>query len=208
MNHRKIFITVAASMLSILAFSQESQSWKRFENNLQLGGGLFLETGNDHRIKAGKQNPGTVLRLSYGLDIRFNEKWSVMPGAGFRTQAGGLRNRREYGAYNDCMSLTDLFLTARYHLDSGKSRIVFGLGPAISYIVSPAYYDYDHDLEKFRRLDVGIQPSVTFLHGEHFQWGVEANIGLSDIRLRYLELNMPFDSTYQHYLALTCGWHF
>ena len=209
MIYRKAIITVTAILLSIMAYSQGNQSWRKLEYNIQFGGGLFLETGDDHRIEAEAQNPGAVLRLSYGLDIRFYEKWSVMPGVGFRIQTGGLKNWKKYGADNDGMLPADFFLTTRYHLNSGKSRVVFGLGPAFSYIVSPVYYEYSSsDIEKFRRFDVGIQPSVTFLHGRYFQFGLEANIGLTDIRMKHLELNTPFGSTYQHYLAVTCGWHF
>ena len=209
MINGRTIVTLAAMLLSIVAYSQDNQSRRKLENNFQIGGGLFLETGDDHRIEALSQNPGAVFRISYGLDLRFNGKWSVMPGVGFRTQAAGIRNWGKYGAGNDSMSLADVFIKARYHLDSGKTRVAFGLGPAFSYIVSPVYYDHsNHDLEKFHRSDIGIQPSVTFLHGKHFQWGLEANIGLSDIRLRHFEVNTPFGSTYQHYLALTCGWHF
>lgn len=209
MIYKRILIMVAAMLLPVMAYSQGDQSWRKLESVFQIGGGLFLETGEDHRIEAEAQNPGAVLRVSYGLDMRFNEKWSVMPGGGFRIQAGGLRRWQQYGGDRDGMLLADVFVAARYHLDSGRSRVVFGLGPAFSYIVSPVYYDYpSYDIEKFRRFDIGIQPSVEFLLGNHFQWGMEANIGLSDIRLRHMELNTPFESTYQHYLALTCGWHF
>ena len=46
------------------------------------------------------------------------------------------------------------------------------------------------------------------MKGEHFQWGLEANIGLKDLRIAYMNLDTPFNSTYLNYLAVTCGWHF
>ena len=61
--------------------------------------------------------------------------------------------------------------------------------------------------EKFKRFDVGLQPSVTFLHGKHFQWGFEGSIGLLNAMRQYAEYNRR-DSIHLHYLAVTCGWHF
>ena len=53
-----------------------------------FGGGLFMESGS----RSYGNNPGAVLRLSYGLDVRFDEQWSVMPGAGLRLQLGDIRH--------------------------------------------------------------------------------------------------------------------
>lgn len=203
-----LFVILTLAGLGVSA--QEKRSFQRIESNAQIGGGLFLETGEDYRIRF--QNPGIALRLSYGLDIRFHEKWSVMPGIGIRAQMGGVLKFKKEERHKDLvdnMALADFFVAARYHLESSRRRIVFGLGPAFSYILSPVRYrDSNFTREKFRRFDIGIQPSVTFLHGEHFQWGLEASIGLKDLRLRYMDVNTPFSSTYLNYLAVTCGWHF
>ena len=76
---KKSIITLALLALTAgLVSAQENQSWKRLENNIMLGGGLFLESG----LQSYGNNPGAVMRVSYGLDIRLNEKWSLMPGAG------------------------------------------------------------------------------------------------------------------------------
>lgn len=198
------FLFIAFLLVGVGVSAQESRPFKRVENQIQAGAGLFLETGKDYRIKS--QNPGIVLRLSYGLDIRLSDHWSVMPGAGIRAQMGGI-----FGDSwdKDNMTLADCFVTARYHLESAGHRIVFGLGPAFSYMLSPVrYHESNFTGEKYRRSDIGIQPSVTFLRGEHFQWGLEANIGLKDLRIVYMDLNTPFSPTYLNYLALTCGWRF
>lgn len=64
-------------MACISLWSQEtSSSPKRLENNIMIGAGLFGETGN----QASDVFPGAVLRLSYGLDLKVSEQWSVMPG--------------------------------------------------------------------------------------------------------------------------------
>ena len=205
-----VFLFTLLYLAGLGASAQEKRPFQRIESNAQIGGGLFLETGEDCRIRY--QNPGIVLRLSYGLDIRFHENWSLMPGVGIRTQMGGVLNLKKVERQKDLvdnMALADFFVTARYHLDSNRQRIIFGLGPAFSYMILPVHYrDSNFTSEKFRRFDMGIQPSVTFLHGEHFQWGLEASIGLKDLLIRYMDINTPFSSTYLNYLAVTCGWHF
>ncbi|MBO4537063.1 MAG: hypothetical protein J5702_07625, partial [Bacteroidales bacterium] len=67
---KRILLIVIALALGAAASAQES--------NLMIGAGLFGETGNQARDVF----PGLALRLSYGLDFRLDEKWSVMPGAG------------------------------------------------------------------------------------------------------------------------------
>lgn len=194
---KRPIITIALLAISVCMVSaQEKPSWKRLENNIMLGGGLFLESGS----QSYGNNPGAVLRLSYGLDVRLNEKWSVMPGAGLRAQLGDIRHFMSKGGDPDGMAMADVF--------------VVGLGPALSYMVSPDTYYIDADptdplnnKEKFKRFDVGLQPSVTFLHGKHFQWGFEGSIGLLNAMRQYPEYDRQ-GSIHLHYLAVTCGWHF
>lgn len=206
---KRIILVMAAALLGLTLAAQEN--WKRLESNFQLGGGLFMESG----YLANEQNPGLMLRLSYGLDIRFNENWSMMPGAGYRAQVGDIRHFGWKGGDPDGMTVADVFVIARYHgQETDGSRFVIGLGPALSFMVSPDTYYIDADpgdplsgKEKFNRYDLGLQPSVTFLRGKHFQWGVEANIGLLNAMRQYPENNCT-GSIHLHYFALTCGWHF
>ena len=114
MKHAQyVLIACLSLLLGMGASAQENTSWKRLEHNIQLGGGLFLESG----LYANEQNPGIVLRVSYGLDIRFNEHWSVMPGASLRAQLGDVRHFMGKGNDPDGMALADVFMTARYHFD-------------------------------------------------------------------------------------------
>lgn len=186
---KRPIITIALLAISVCMVSaQENPSWKRLENNIMLGGGLFLESGSQ----------------SYGNN----------PGAGLRAQLGDIRHFMSKGGDPDGMAMADVFVVGRYHLASDGTRIVVGLGPALSYMVSPDTYYIDADpmdplnnKEKFKRFDVGLQPSVTFLHGKHFQWGFEGSIGLLNAMRQYAEYNRR-GSIHLHYLAVTCGWHF
>ena len=207
----KRFLYVLTTILvSVTASAQQNTAWKRLESNFQLGGGLFLESG----YLAREENPGAVLRLSYGLDIRVNDQWSVMPGAGLRAQLSQIDHFMAVGNDPDGMSLADIFVTARYHFDSDGTRMVVGLGPALSFMTSADTYYVDADpsdplngKEKFKRYDIGLQPSITFLRGKHFQWGFEGSIGLLNAMRQYPEYNRT-GSVHLHYLAVTCGWHF
>lgn len=207
----KRFLYVLTTILvSVTASAQQNTAWKRLESNFQLGGGLFLESG----YLAREENPGAVIRLSYGLDIRVNDQWSVMPGAGLRVQLSQIDHFMAVGNDPDGMSLADIFVTARYHFDSDGTRMVVGLGPALSFMTSADTYYVDADpsdpldgKEKFKRYDIGLQPSITFLRGKHFQWGFEGSIGLLNAMRQYPEYNRT-GSVHLHYLAVTCGWHF
>ncbi len=206
---RALFI-MTVLVVGVSSSAQQNVLWKRLESNFQLGGGLFLESG----YLANEENPGAVLRLSYGLDIRFNDQWSVMPGVGLRTQLSQIDHFMAVGNDPDGMSLADVFVTARYHFASDGTRMVVGLGPALSVMTSADTYYVDADpsdplngKEKFKRYDIGFQLSITFLRGKHFQWGFEGCIGLLNAMRQYPEYSRT-GSVHMHYIAVTCGWHF
>ena len=203
----------AATLLLLPLFpasAQQTQSGKRLESNFQIGAGLFVETGTN----GWEEFPGAVLRLSYGLDVRLNDRWSVMPGIGIRGQQGEIHHLGWVGGDPDGMTQTDVFVVARYRTEADGSRMILGIGPAFSYMIGPDTYYIDADpndplngKEKFTRYDLGLQPSITFPRGKHFQWGLEAHIGLLNTLRQYPEYHRT-GSIHLHYLAVTCGWHF
>lgn len=210
-NCSKIPIVVFLFLLFVQpTIGQEMPDRKRPESNLMVGGGLFLESGAQR-----DGNPGITLRVSYGLDCPILGNWSLMPGVGVRAQAGDVRHWGWVGGDIDSMSQADFFLTLRYHLENEDgSRTILGLGPALSYMIFKDTYYIDADpsdplnrKEKFKRYDLGLQPSLTFLRGKHFQWGLEANIGLLNALRPYPEYHRT-GSIHLHYLILTFGWHF
>ena len=98
---RFVFLLALLYLAGLGVSAQEKRPFQRIESNVQIGSGLFLETGKDYRTRF--QNPGIVLRLSYGLDIRFLEKWSLMPGIGIRTQMGGVLKVKKVERQKDLM---------------------------------------------------------------------------------------------------------
>ena len=113
---------------------------------------------------------------------------------------------------HDGMGILDVLCVARYHLNNGK--VIIGLGPAFSYLVAPSIYAFDgtpndplNGKEKNSRFDASLRPSVAFRPGKHFQWGLEAGIGLMNTLRQYPEYDVT-GSLHLHYLALMCGWRF
>ena len=123
------------------SWAQDNTAGKRLENNLMIGAGLFGETGNQARDVF----PGAVLRLSYGLDVRLGDRWSVMPGAGIRTQIGEINHIGWDGGDPDGMSMADVFCQARYHFESEGARMVISIGPQVSFMTVPDTYYFDAD---------------------------------------------------------------
>lgn len=158
--------------------------------------------------------PGAVLRLSYGLDLRVDDKWSVMPGAGIRTQLGNVNRIGSVGGDMEGMSMADVFCQVRYRPGPEGTRVVLFLGPQISCMVSPDTYYIDWDpsdprnhKEKFLRWDVSLQPGVIIRHGKHWQWGIEASVGLRNMLRQYPEYGIGC-AVRLHNLMFICGWRF
>lgn len=203
-------VICAALLVGIPAWLQAQPSPKRLENHFMIGAGLFGETGNQARDIF----PGAVLRLSYGLDVKLTDNWSLMPGAGIRAQLGEVNHIGWLGGDPEGMSMADLFCQARYHFVLADTKTVIGLGPQFSYMVSPDTYYVDADLddprngkEKFERWDIGLQPSIVFQKGKHWQWGFEASVGLRNMLRQYPEYNVS-GSVHLHNLMFICGWRF
>ena len=199
---KRFFLFALALLTGFAAWSQES--------NLMIGAGLFGETGDQAR----NLFPGAVLRLTYGLDVRVGDKWSVMPGAGIRTQLGNVNMIGAVGGDMEGMSMADVFCQVRYSLDLEGTRTVLYLGPQFSYMVSPDTYYIDWDptdprnhKEKFLRWDVSLQPGIIFQRGKHWQWGIEASVGLRNMLRQYPGYGIS-GAVHLHNLMFICGWRF
>ncbi len=199
----KRLLLVALTMMAGIAVRAQ-------QGNIMIGAGLFGETGDQAR----NLFPGAVLRLSYGLDVRVGDKWSVMPGAGIRTQLGNVNMIGSVGGDMEGMSMADFFCQVRCRFGAERTRTVLYLGPQISYMVSPDTYYIDWDpndprnqKEKFLRWDVGLQPGIIFQRGKHWQWGFEASIGLRNMLRPYPGYGIG-GAVHLHNLMFICGWRF
>ena len=238
-------ILFAACIFLLSLTSIQAQEHKKVESNLMFNSGTFFETGsyygniNWSELFSSERTfrpsslllPGHVFRISYGLDVIMNEHWSLMPGAGVRVQTASLLGMFAIGGDIDVMAAADAFCALRYHLPTRSgNQIIFGLGPDVSRILWQSGYYIDADprdprngLQKFYNYDYGIQPSITLRMGKHWQFGLEANIGLRNMRIPYeleYQHHVPGSclvdvhtakvsgTTHLHTVALTCGFHF
>lgn len=235
-----------AILAILLAFSPAlAQNNKRVESNLMFNSGTFFETGSCYSnmnwlemfsdMRSFRWEylflPGHVSRISYGLDILMNDRWSLMPGLGLRAQTASVICMFAVGGDIDVLTAADAFCALRYHLPTRSgNQIIFGLGPDVSRILWQSDYYIDADpndplngLQKFYKYDYGVQPSITFRKGKHWQFGLEANIGLRNMRIPYqLEYYDHLEgtcltevrtievkgTTHLHTISLTCGFHF
>ena len=201
---KKAIILIIA-VLSSAAGASAQERIKRFENIFQIGGGLFMESGS---FNSGN-NPGLALRLSYGLDVKVDENWSVMPGVGTTGMLGDIVHIGWIGGDIDQYSCVDAFCDVRFHTESDGSRIVVGLGPGFYFSKEKDTYYIDADPgdprnndQKFRNSGFGLRPSLIFEHGKHFKWGVEGNIGLSNMRIPHPEHNITGKTRFNNILLI------
>ena len=199
---KRMLLIALALTLGVAAGAQES--------NLMLGVGLFGETGN----RADNVFPGLSLRLSYGLDLRLGETWSVMPGAGIQARQAEINLLGWEGGDPDGLAMADVFCQLRYHYEWEGTDMVFGLGPQVFRVIVPDHYYIDADpndprdgKEKFEKWDIGLQPTLIFQTRKHFQWGFEANVGLRNMLRQYPEYNVT-GSVHLHSFMFVCGWRF
>lgn len=109
---RNLYLT--ALLLFFFATAASAQVEKRLQNYFQIAGGLFSESGSG----ANDVFPGAMLRFSYGLDIKLNNDWSIMPGAGIRAQIAEINHLGWVGGDPDMMEMADFYCQARYHQEA------------------------------------------------------------------------------------------
>lgn len=230
---KRILLITLASLAAVVSLQAQD---KRVESNLTFNSGIFFECGSQSHVFYSSFNPlllGHVSRIAYGLDIKLAEAWSLMPGVGLRAQTQSVLGMYSIGGDVDIMTAADAFCALRYHFPVKTGEIVFGLGPDVSRLIwQDAYYidadpgDPRNGKQKFYKFDYGVQPSITFRKGKHWQFGLEANIGLRNMRIPYEFEYTPSwaqndpartretstikvsGSTFLHTVSLTCGFHF
>ena len=117
-----------------------------------------------------------------------------MAGGGIRAQMADIAHAGWVGGDPDGLSLADVFMIGRYSLPAGRSTAVFGLGPQVSFVTSNDTYYIDADPNdpidgktKFKKADIGIQPSAYLEFGRHWEVGIEGCVGLRNMMIQYPE---------------------
>ena len=126
-THHKNTMKRILVLLSVVLFSAGNlyaQKDKQVESNLMFNSGTFFETGsyygniNWSELFSSQRTfrptylllPGHVFRISYGLDVKMNEHWSLMPGVGARVQTASLLGMFAIGGDVDVMAVAEGFL--------------------------------------------------------------------------------------------------
>lgn len=213
----RILFVIATLQAGLFASAKTGLPRKPLENNVQFGFGVYLESGEANTIH---RNPGQVWKLSYGLDIRLSDCWSVMPGVSWRVQGGSLPFvRSALGVSTASMSVADVFCQGRYLISTDNLNLVLGLGPMFSIMTSTdKYYFEDPNIresrsysgcDRLKRWDVGLMPSVSFLIGMHLSLGLEGSFGLTNMLVQYSDTEHPVTgNVHLSNVLLFAAWRF
>ena len=134
-------------LLSVVLFSAGNlyaQKDKQVESNLMFNSGTFFETGsyygniNWSELFSSQRTfrptylllPGHVFRISYGLDVKMNEHWSLMPGVGARVQTASLLGMFAIGGDVDVMAGADAFCAPAQTKAPSRCSATAAPGPA------------------------------------------------------------------------------
>lgn len=201
--------TVIIILLLVGTVLSNAQNGKKIIPVLEIGTGLSVEAYSGY----GERVNGLATELSFGLEIRLYDKWSVMPQIGHNTMFGDAWHlfRNYVGADFDVYSFYNAAVLGRYKLDDG---VAIGFGPAISITEGEPTYYIDADpfdpragLVKIKPCDFGLRAALTKDYGEHWRIGALANVGLRNMLYQYPNVGIT-GHTHLFSLCLTIGFRF
>ena len=192
-----------ALLLLVGILGAASAQEKKWEHSVNLSAGMFLDG-----MTLNYDN-GLSARLGYGVAYRFAERFSVKSGVAYRVDMDSPIKAYTYdGGDYDAFEFVEVSLVARYHT---KENFVFGLGPVFSFCTNNDTYYIDpkpdsslNGKTKIKDFYVGLQPSIMY-QWKHFSLGVEANIGLMDVKLNH---GLTTGSKYLHQVMGSVAYRF
>lgn len=204
----RIFLSIFLS-ITIFGISANAQTEKKITPVLELGAGLSVEADSGY----GECVKGLATEFSFGLDIRLDGKWSVMPQIGHNIMFGDAWYlfRGYIGADYDVYSFYNASVLGRFKLDDG---VAVGFGPAIYITEGKDTYYIDADpsdpregLVKIKPWDFGLRAALTKDYGKHWRIGVLANVGLRNMLYQYPDVGIT-GHTHLFSLCFTAGFRF
>ena len=198
---RKILILMTALLMcgavnvSAQEDAQATSKFKRFENNFYIGAGRFIDRYNEpyNQNKRFDTDKGLTIKLGYGLNFYFTEKFSLMGGLAYREEAVHPFGDWD-GGDEDSFDFFDVPVVFQVHLNAPQStngKWMVGLGLVYSHFKENDYYYIDADPNdplnnEIKNKDnyVSLMPCAAY-EIKHFRFGVEAYIGLNDINRKY-----------------------
>lgn len=172
-----------ALLLLVGVLGAASAQERKWEHSVNLSAGLFLDGTTLN------YDNGLSTRLGYGVAYRFAERFSVKSGVAYSiNQESPIKAYTYDGGDYDAFEFVEVPLVARYHT---KDNLVLALGPVFSFCTNNDTYYLDSDptsplngKTKIKDFYVGLQPSIVY-QWKHFSLGVEANVGLMDVKLNH-----------------------
>ena len=203
---KRISVVLFAVLCSVTINAQEV---RKVTPVLEIGAGLSVEANSGY----GECVKGLATEFSFGLDIRLDDKWSVMPQIGHNIMFGDAWYlfRRYDGFDYDVYSFYNASVLGRYKLDSG---VAVGFGPAIyitemedAYYIDADFSDPRNSLVKIKPWDFGLRAALTKDYGKHWRIGVLANVGLRNMLYQYPDVGIT-GHTHLFSLCFTAGFRF
>ena len=203
---KRISVVLLAVLCSVTINAQEA---RKVTPVLEIGTGLSVEANSGY----GECVKGLATELSFGLDIRLDEKWSMMPQIGHNIMFGDAWYlfRGYIGADYDVLSFYNASVLGRYKLDDG---VAVGFGPAVFITEGESTYYIDADpsdprggLVKIKPWDFGFRAALTNDYGKHWRLGVLANVGLRDMLYQHPDVGIT-GHTHLFSLCITGGFRF
>lgn len=199
---RKILILLTALLMcsavnvSAQEDAQATSKFKRFENNFYIGLGRFIDRYNEpyNQSKHFDTEKGLTIKLGYGLNFYFTEKFSLMGGLAYREDDIHAFEDEPEGADSDYFSFWDVPVVFQVHLNAPQStngKWMVGLGLVYSHCKENCTYYIDADPNdpldgeiKIKDNYISLMPCAAY-EIKHFRFGVEAYIGLNDVNRKY-----------------------
>lgn len=189
--------------------SLHAQSEKKVTPVLEVGAGLSVKTNSGY----GESVNGLATEFTLGLEIRLDDKWSVMPQIGHNLMLNDLKSLfADYeGGDPDYFSFYNAAVLGRYKLEDG---VAIGFGPAFYIIEDKDTYYIDADpsdprngLAKMKPWDIGVRAALTKDCGKHWRIGALANIGLRNMLCQYPDAGIT-GHTHLFSFCFTAGFRF
>ena len=201
-----LILTVCAIAMHVPSMAQ---SVKKLTPVVEMGAGLSIENKSGY----GETVYGLATMISVGLDIRVDEKWSIMPSVGHNTMFGDAIQLFS-GAIGSDFDVFDFFNAAilgRLHSDGG---ITIGFGPVAFLRAhhSTYYIDWDPDdprngLEKIKPWDLGLRATFDKELSRHWTLGAQFNAGLRNMMIQYPSAGIS-GTMHLFSLTFTAGYRF
>lgn len=189
--------------------SLHAQSEKKVTPVLEVGAGLSVKTNSGY----GESVNGLATELTLGLEIRLDDKWSVMPQIGHNLMLNDLKTLfADYiGSDPDYFSFYNAAVLGRYKLEDG---VAIGFGPAVyitedrdTYYIDANPSDPRNGLAKLKPWDFGLRATLTKDCGKHWRIGALVNVGLRNMLCQYPDAGVT-GSTHLYSLCFTVGFRF